>query len=318
MITEEERSWKVAAASYDSGKGIPLEEFNPDDKSDMESLYQALKVKDPIAQKRLSRFIQNLRQYQQQQNHLLRNVAAGVFVLYRGDDNDAEPIGTAFAISPKLLLTACHNVIFKSTEGEFLAVKELKVSSSMFKSSDGKISSAQVGKPVCVYEYNAEVDWACLMLDDGNIPSLPFCIPLATQDSDIPEPATLEKLYIYHCPIRLFLEDPEIDTCHVMVKKALVGIIGKKTLNFQNGGFPGSCGGPYMYRNKAVALHVDSVSTTKTAEELCAGSTWGGKKRKLTPSEVTRMMVDSCVSSHTSMGTGILLHVRKGIMDLLK
>ena len=92
---------------------------------------------------------------------------------------------------------------------------------------------------------------------------------------------------------------------------ASVGLIGPKTLNFQNGAFPGSCGGPYMYRNKAVALHVDSVSTTKVAENFAEEKTTGkkGRKRKLTGKEMTGKIADSCASSHSSLGSGILLAV---------
>ena len=93
---------------------------------------------------------------------------------------------------------------------------------------------------------------------------------------------------------------------------------GVKTLTFQNGAFPGSCGGPYIFRNKAVALHTESTSTTKTAEDIKAEASASGRKRKLQPAEITRMMVDSCVSSHTSLGCGIMLHVRSGIMGLLQ
>ena len=106
-----------------------------------------------------------------------------------------------------------------------------------------------------------------------------------------------------------------------MVKEASVGLLGKKTINFQSGGFPGSCGGPYVFRNKAVALHVDSVCSTKTADDLKnerITSAPSGRKRKLTEAEITRMVADSCTSSHTSLGTGIILNVRSGIMELLQ
>ena len=105
----------------------------------------------------------------------------------------------------------------------------------------------------------------------------------------------------------------------MMVMEASVGIVNVKTLNFQNGGFPGSCGGPYIFRNKAVALHVDSISTTKTIEDLKNESTTTrmGKKRKLTMAEKTTKVAESCSSSHSSLGTGIILRVRSGIMSLL-
>ena len=263
-------------------------------------------------------------QQPQQQQHI--NVSDGVFVLYRGDDEDVEPIGTAFAISKKLLLTACHNVVEKDEDGGYSEKTELKVTKKLVKSKDGRMCPAEAteGKRstavhVHVHRFNRDVDWACLKVVDENV-SFPFVVPIATAESDTPGEATLEKLFIYHCPVQLFLDDSEMEACHVMVKEASVGIVGQKTLNFQNGAFPGSCGGPYMYRNKAVALHVDSVSTTKIAEDFAEETKTDklGRKRKLSREDMTRRIADSCASSHTSLGSGILLAVRSGIMNLLK
>ena len=91
--------------------------------------------------------------------------------------------------------------------------------------------------------------------DSPPLSCVPFLLQRA-QDSDIPTAATLEKLHVYHCcPVQLFLDDPDLDRCHVMQKEASVGLIGVKSLTFQNGAFPVSCGGPYIFRNKTVALY---------------------------------------------------------------
>ena len=263
-------------------------------------------------------FLISIDVFQQQQQPFIQNFADGVFVLYRGEENN--PIGTAFAISPDLMLTACHNVVHRSEDKKVVTeVTDLKVASSMDKLAETMEFSAigQV-REVGIFRYNIDVDWACLQLKDGSA-NFDFTIPLATHNDDLPKAATLEKMYIYHCPVQLFLDDAEMVRCHVMVKEASVGIVAAKTINFQNGGYPGSCGGPYMFRNKAVALHVDSISTTTEAKDLKdeTTETQSGKRRRLTSAEITRKMVDSCVSSHTSLGTGIILHVRSGIRSLL-
>eukprot|EP00547_Thalassionema_nitzschioides_P014339 CAMPEP_0194237956 /NCGR_PEP_ID=MMETSP0158-20130606/4816_1 /TAXON_ID=33649 /ORGANISM="Thalassionema nitzschioides, Strain L26-B" /LENGTH=447 /DNA_ID=CAMNT_0038972097 /DNA_START=84 /DNA_END=1427 /DNA_ORIENTATION=- len=67
MTTEEENDWREAAAAFDDGKGLRLEEYNPDDNEDMQLLYQALKVNDPHAKKRLKGYIRRLRQQQKPQ-----------------------------------------------------------------------------------------------------------------------------------------------------------------------------------------------------------------------------------------------------------
>ena len=61
MATDEENCWSEAAAAFDGGKGLPLEEIDPDDKDEMQLLYQALQVNDYSAQLRLKRYIRKLR-----------------------------------------------------------------------------------------------------------------------------------------------------------------------------------------------------------------------------------------------------------------
>jgi len=61
MPTEEESKWEEAAKAYDRGKGLPLEEYDPDDSDDMVLLYDALEVNDPYAKKRLKAYIRRLR-----------------------------------------------------------------------------------------------------------------------------------------------------------------------------------------------------------------------------------------------------------------
>lgn len=230
----------------------------------------------------------------------------------------AEAIGTAFAISKNLLLTACHNVVTQSqSDGSNNVTLDLKVASGL-KRSGTDIVSEETGRLVKVHKYCIDVDWACLTLADSEQSTFSSFIPLATASSDMPPRGSTEKLYIYHCPVDLFLGDDTLETCHAIVKEASLGIIGQKTITFQNGAFPGSCGGPYIFRNKAVALHTESTSTTKTAEDIRDERTDQGRKRKLTPLQVVEMVADSCVSRHTSLGSGIVLHVRTGIMELLR
>ena len=60
MATTEEKAWEAAAAACNGGKGMALEECNPDEPDDMELVYEALGENDPHAKKRLKRFIQCL------------------------------------------------------------------------------------------------------------------------------------------------------------------------------------------------------------------------------------------------------------------
>ena len=62
MPTEEESKWEQVAKAYDGGKGLALEEFDPDDKEDMKDLYDALNVSNLGAKSRLRRFVRRLRE----------------------------------------------------------------------------------------------------------------------------------------------------------------------------------------------------------------------------------------------------------------
>eukprot|EP00978_Attheya_sp_CCMP212_P026459 scaffold87105_cov24-Attheya_sp.AAC.1 len=91
------------------------------------------------------------------------------------------------------------------------------------------------GIPLRVHQYHIDHDGACLRRTDRN--KFLSVIPVATERDELPQDATLDKLFIYHCPVQLFLDhvDGEIERLHVMVKEASVGIVNPKNLNFQNG-----------------------------------------------------------------------------------
>lgn len=67
MSTEAEKEkdkWVQRAAAADGGRGLALEEYDPDDPDDMKLLYEALKEFNPNARKRLMAFIRSKRQKQ--------------------------------------------------------------------------------------------------------------------------------------------------------------------------------------------------------------------------------------------------------------
>ena len=138
------------------------------------------------------------------------------------------------------------------------------------------------------------------------------------RDADLPKRGTLEKMYIYHCPVSIFREERSETSVHAIPKEVNVGTVAEKFLSFQNGGFRGSCGGPYVFHNKVVALHVELLNDAVDFEMLEEQeiTTLRGRKRKLTMAEKTKEVAESCVSSHTSLGTGILLTKRSGLMKV--
>ena len=252
----------------------------------------------------------------------VKNYSDSVFVLC-GDANGISPVGTAFTISDTMLLTAAHNVVQK-TESEERVLTGLKVARSLVKGKNGKVKSEGAAIPVTIEGYHYGHDWACLKRQDGE--SFSTHIPVAMTEGELPKDATLEKLYIYHCPVELFLADDVTVRLHPMVKEAGVGIVNPLSICFQNGGFPGSCGGPYIFRNKAIAMHVASINTGLTAEMLEQldgeeGAATPAKKKRKTASVLASeamKVAESSVSSDSSLGSGIILQKRSGIMRFVK
>ena len=173
----------------------------------------------------------------------------------------------------------------------------LKIATALMKSGDGVISAKGEGRHVTVHKYNMDVEWAALSLEEDSPPFV-LCHSSchATQDSDIPAAATLEKLHVYHCcPVQLFLNHPDMDRCNVTQKEASVGLVlGTKSLTFQNGAFPVSCGGPYIFRNKTVALYSYGVYKDHNncrgykGGSLCLGEKTKTARKRLTLPEQLR------------------------------
>ncbi|CAB9511448.1 expressed unknown protein [Seminavis robusta] len=65
-MSSEEESWVTKAAAADGGKGLALEEYDPDNEVDMLLIYKALKEDNPHAQRRLKKFIRSIRSKQPQ------------------------------------------------------------------------------------------------------------------------------------------------------------------------------------------------------------------------------------------------------------
>ncbi len=257
-----------------------------------------------------------------------------VFVLYQQTGMGPDPIATAFAVSDSLLLTAAHNVVTREDEDKSvdiekvddareqkeqtddMVVDNLMISPMLLKSSDGTIR-AEEGRRVEVFRYHYHHDWAFLKVCDSKLADF---IPLAREINELPERGTKEKMDVFNCTVKIFRDARREATLHAFPKEVGVGTVGEKFMSFQNGGFKGSCGGPYIFRNKAVALHVESHNDAydyemleeQEEEEIQAGT----RSRKRTKLDRTLEVAESTVSSHSSIGTGLILQARSGLMKV--
>jgi len=279
--------------------------------------------------------------YQQQQRQQQPldndNLANAVFVLYENTNSTPDPIAIAFAVSDSLLLTAAHNVIMRpgcnedSTnmsdaeeasakgKGNDSVVENLRIGRALYKDADGHITVEDGGIPVTVAHYHFFHDWAFLKVAEDGMALTDF-IPVATSKDELPKRATLQKMVVYTCPVGIFNAATEKGTLHVLAKEVNVGIISEKHLSFQNGGFKVSCGGPYIFRNKAVAMHIASENNAVSFEMLedSEVQVTRTRKRKMSPLEKTKEVAESSASSHASLGSGVILQARPGLMKVYK
>jgi hypothetical protein len=244
-----------------------------------------------------------------------------IYILYsKPDENEIAVIATAFAATKTVALTAGHTISSKNNKsGEVLIINEPLFLTTVLVRNDG-VSSPEEGKveiPVTVKKFHYENDWAVLERSDGGV--FPQTIPVATSVTDIPRDGASEPMTFYHVPVALFRDDTEYtDRLHVTPKQGSVGLVRKNYIDFQNGGFDGSCGGPYVYRGKAIAIHTDSLNSALTAEALRIHQIQQGDRtesnRRMKVADVVTL-ADSCAESHTSVGSGILICKRLGLVQ---
>ena len=246
-----------------------------------------------------------------------------IYILYsKPHEHEIVVIATAFAVTKTAVLTAGHVISSKDeTSGEIQLIDEPLFLTTVLVRNNGVISPEQgkVEIPVTVKKFHLENDWAVLKRSDGGV--FPQTIPVSTSVADIPRDGASEPMTLYHVPVAVFWDDTDYtDRLHAIPKQGSVGLVKKNYIDFQNGGFDGSCGGPYVYRGKAIAIHTDSVNSALTAESLRIHQMQQrdraeSNKRMKVADEVT--LADSCAESHTCVGSGMLICKRRGLVQYI-
>ena len=232
-------------------------------------------------------------------------------------------IATAFAVTNTLACTAGRTISEMNSESKQALVIDapLFLTSVLVRNNGGTIAPEEGREeiPVSVYKFHYENDWAVLRRTDRRI--FPQSIPIAKSAEEIPNYGAKNELTFYHCPVALFNDDVEFtDRLHVTPKSGSVGLIKKNSIDFQNGGFDGSCGGPYVYMGKAIAIHTLSQNSALTSETLRLHQIGQDKRlesnKRMKVADVA-IVADSVAASHTSVGSGILIHKRTGLLQCI-
>jgi len=319
------------ASSFDSASRKLLKGTPPFPLADLpaslnDSLWADLRNEYGLSLAELSSLKNHVSEQQQQQQESPDPgypFIGSIYILYsKPSGNEISVIATAFAVTNTLACTAGHTVSEKNNQNsQALVIAEDLFLTSILVRNDGTIAPEE-GKeeiPVSVHKCHYENDWAVLKRKDQGF--FPQFIPVAKSADEVPREGARNELTFYHCPVTLFNVDEEFtDRLHVTPKSGSVGLIKKNSIDFQNGGFDGSCGGPYVYMGKAIAIHTLSQNSALTSETLRIHQIQQGERsvsnKRMKVADLT-IVADSVAASHTSVGTGILIHKRAGLLQCI-
>lgn len=175
------------------------------------------------------------------------------------------PVGSGFAISPELIVTANH---VRFADATVLAVSAVK---SLLKQGD-KIIEPELKIELEVVVCNAAEDWCVLKRKDGSL--FAHVAPLANED-ELPDECAQhhEKITIRYFCGGLFRE--KLTVRHKVADmdqfQRCDDIEADNEAELQvKGGFTtsGMCGAPYFYNDKVIAFHVQSDSESLQYDEM--------------------------------------------------
>ena len=192
-----------------------------------------------------------------------RNYSEDVFVIgYSSKDNpdpsDVILLGTAFAVSDTLVVTACH-VICEDNSSQLLS-KHFFISSTVIKigESNAMINPREISPSFC----DEVTDWAILKLTTNSTPFLRW-LTICPVISLPNVPANHEELKCYYAPIGQYLTNT-FDSMTIWSDnyKQVLQYNADRTKIYCDGGlYRGSCGAPYInHDGHVVALHLASMN----------------------------------------------------------
>lgn len=190
---------------------------------------------------------------------------------------ELEPVGTAFAISESLILTANHNV---KPDDKCILMKEYQAGI--------EVAESQIIRLTYVAS-NKEEDWAILRVPDTA--KLQFTD--ISSEAELPEPD--DEIVIADYPSGLLegthkvvcsttkvqvdhYENKTTPTTSPQSRPAIVvqnprkRAVVEDAVHVREGRVRGSCGGPYFFNNKAFAFHRGSVNDDIDGSQLSGRS----------------------------------------------
>jgi hypothetical protein len=186
------------------------------------------------------------------------NLRQSVYVLC---SDKTEPIGTAFVIAPTMVLSAFHNMIDPTTNK--MDRNGILVIGIERRRDGSKHPEANTRIPVTIAYYCTSEDWVLFSRTDGLLFSPEDIVPVCP-NHDLPQ---IGSIQIHHFPVDLF-NSGEIDALKALLVNKDIGYYTEHKVLVQNGLFSGSSGGLYAFNGRAIAMHLESVNSAMTVDDI--------------------------------------------------
>ena len=232
-----------------------------------------------------------------------------VFILI---DANLSPAGTAFVISPTCVISAYHCVADDANKPTKKHTKQWLIANGLERKSDGNVSvlPPQTVIPLEVKKFVIKDDWVLLCRTDGLVFDVDQVVPVCPRDS-VPKHDDEVKVKIYHCPIDLF-RDGMVDVVRPCSVEHRLAMTSNHRAFVQTGLFCGSSGGLFVLMNgNALAMHVESVSTSQSISDIVKGN------RTYDEKECASEASDSCANTYAAFASGIILSAYSNLMSQL-
>eukprot|EP01031_Cornospumella_fuschlensis_P025186 gene25186-30419_t len=234
--------------------------------------------------------------------------AGSVFVLC---SLDMVPAGTAFIISPTMVLSAYHCVAAIPEAPTRSHIKKWILAERVERTIAGSL--VPIGRTIHVTTCKSSIkpDWVVLKRDEGLFPAdkiLTIC-----PKSQLPSWQAEVNLKTYHCPVSLFKNlNNGINAIHAVPANVKRTLVTSHRCWTDHGLFCGSSGAPYIISDRGplfgmvYAMHVQSAKSAESVSDL--------RYNGMDSTEVTSEVTYSLVQNYDSFGEGVILSGYSNLM----
>lgn len=225
-----------------------------------------------------------------------------VFVLC---STDMQPVGTAFVVSPTLVLSAYHCIADKPHAPTNKHGKNWLLAQRVERMPSGDIHAVDCSViPVKAAKFSVGPDFAFLERSDNLQFDDDLVLDICPKES-LPDWRDDIALTVYHCLIELFNSNKGLSAVHPVTLSTMRTIVTGHRCWTHDGLYGGSSGAPYIISNPGptfgmvYGMHTQSMNTARRLADL--------SRAERDNDELVDELSDSHAESYGLFGEGIIL-----------